>query len=377
MNELNIGNFMKDKSNEDLVIKLEEPNLETTNDQVQEIVQPSEVVEQTQQVTNDTVDENQQSDSSLTPSNSEPTQEEKKLKITDDLAFNYLSEKLGKDIKSYDDLKIENENPLESDPYLKSLYEWRKKTNRPLEDWIKYQKDYSQLSDMDVAKEFLQYEYPELTEKEISLELRKYQSTEDDFEDESALKTLELKKLATKGRKVLQELNTQLEQPNTANLTPELKQDLEIAREYKTLLQQQEQSQKQYSQAINKESLSTDSFELNLSDDLKISYKLSEQNKKELPQLIDTMPHWKNQDGSWNYKAVINDAIKISHFDKMVKLAYEQGLSAGKESIISEAKNTTLSQPLPNGANAQDGRKGIEIEGFDEFLGQKGMKIRF
>jgi hypothetical protein len=55
------------------------------------------------------------------------------------------------------------------------------------------------------------------------------------------------------------------------------------------------------------------------------------------------MPHWRNEDGSWNHRAVVEDGIKIQNFDKMVQLAYEQGLNSGKDELIKETKNTNFS----------------------------------
>ena len=87
------------------------------------------------------------------------------------------------------------------------------------------------------------------------------------------------------------------------------------------------------------------------------------------------MPHWRNEDGSWNHQAVVNDAIKIKHFDDMLKLAYEQGLNSGKEELIAETKNITLDSvnntPQPNSSAK------VQIEGLDDYLGNRGVKLRF
>ena len=133
---------------------------------------------------------NEPTGSSLNTNNPEPTGNEP-LTVTDELLFKSLSEKLGKEVKSFDDL---TPAPLEIDPQVKALNEWREKTGRPIEDFFKYQRDFTQVNDLEIAREFLQIEYPTLTSDEISLELEKFVPSEDDLDTDTAKKNLKLKK---------------------------------------------------------------------------------------------------------------------------------------------------------------------------------------
>lgn len=324
---------------------------------------------------NDELPEN----SSLEPETQEPPIQNElsnKVEINDELALKYLNEKLGKQVNSFDELiEVKVENPLNDDPYLKSLYEWRQKTGRPIEEFQKYQKDYNSVDDFEVARELLQLEYPTLTSDEIQLELERYAPDELDDDREAAYKRLELKKLATRGREVLSSFKADLEKPSEVLLSPELKQDLELARTVKENYARQQEETKVYSENIRLSSQKTETFEINLGDDLKLNFRIPDESKKELPTLIETMPHWRNEDGSWNHQAVVNDAIKIKHFDDMLKLAYEQGLNSGKEELIAETKNITLDSvnntPQPNSSAK------VQIEGLDDYLGSRGVKLRF
>lgn len=324
---------------------------------------------------NDELPEN----SSLEPETQEPPIQNElnnKVEINDELALKYLNEKLGKQVNSFDELiEVKVENPLDDDPYLKSLYEWRQKTGRPIEEFQKYQKDYNSVDDFEVARELLQLEYPTLTSDEIQLELERYAPDDLDDDREAAYKRLELKKLATRGREVLSSFKADLEKPSEALLSPELKQDLELARTVKENYARQQEETKVYSENIRLSSQKTETFEINLGDDLKLNFRIPDESKKELPTLIETMPHWRNEDGSWNHQAVVNDAIKIKHFDDMLKLAYEQGLNSGKEELIAETKNITLDSvnntPQPNSSAK------VQIEGLDDYLGSRGVKLRF
>lgn len=348
----------------------EEQQIETDLEEpAEELVQPSQE--------NNGDDELPEEKSSLTPPVSEPpVQEEVKVTIDDESVLQYLNEKLGREVTSFEELsQTKVENPLDSDPYLKNLYEWRQKTGRPIEDWYKYQKDYNSLSDVEAARELLQHEYPTFTPDEIELELERFRPDELDDDREAALKNLELKKLATRGRDVLSKLKSELGEP-TGNLNPEIQEDLNLAKAVKETYAKEQQERKDYSDNIKLSSSKTENFEIKLNDDLAINFKIPEEGKRELPTLIDTMPHWKNEDGSWNHQSVVNDAIKIKYFDQMLKLAYEQGVNSGEDKIIKEAKNTNFNASDPI-AQQNNNKNKVEIEGLDDYLGNKGVKMRF
>jgi hypothetical protein len=89
------------------------------------------------------------------------------------------------------------------------------------------------------------------------------------------------------------------------------------------------------------------------------------------------MPRWVNPDGSNNYDAMVEDAVKLEHFQDIIKLVYEQGVSAGSDQVIKDAKNSTLGE---GGSPDQGGggKKSHNIEGIDELLDKYGgSKIRF
>lgn len=379
MAELKIGSFKPDSSQyadlglnkvEDIIIpqvKVETPVEPETPAQPEVIVEPKEPV-------NPEPVQPEVKESSLTPNipESQPIVEPE---IDDSKALKYLSEKLGKEFKTLDDLKS-SENPLEKDPYLKELYDWRKKTGRPIEDFVKYQKDYDKLSDVEVAREFLQHQYPSFTKEEIEEELNSLIPSEDDLEYEAKNKSRQLKKYALQGRGVLKEFVSELGKPTQTSLSPEVQQDLELAKKVKEDYAVSKQAAEQYNKAIKSTVSSIENIKMNLSEGLDIDFIVPADSKKTLPDLINTMPHWKNSDGSFNHKAIVEDAIIIKHYKDMIKLAFEQGKNSGGEEIIKQAKNTTLGQPAPRDGSLNN-KKGVIIEGYDDFIGKSNIKLKF
>ncbi len=313
--------------------------------------------------------------------NTEVKQSEDKTIVNTDLGedviFKQLSEKLGREIKSYDDLKPSEQTAVELDPQVKLINEWKEKTGRPVEDFFKFQKDYTQVSDADVAREFLQLEYPTFTREEINLELENLLPSEDDLDSEAAKKSLELKKYAIKGRKALEALKQDLGTPSTNSLTPEIKQKLEFADKVQSQITANEAMQADYNKQIEQASLSNSAMKLNLDDSLSIDFKIPDEDRKTLPTLLNEMPHWRKEDGSWNHQAVVEDAIKIKYFDSMIRLAYEQGLNSGKDDILKQAKNTTLGNPNTESSEQGTGSKKPIIEDIDKILGKQKLSMKY
>ena len=357
-----------------------EQNSETNKQVAENSVEPSESITQTTepQVTNQETQTEQKS--SLTSDREGDTGIEKPTipnpvyDPTEDQLFKHLSDKLGREVKSLEDLKPKEVN---IDPQVKALNEWKEKTGRPIEDFFKFNKDYSSVSDIEIAREALQLEYPTLTREDIELELStKFIQNEDDLDTDIARKNLELKKYATKGRQALEQMKGDLGQPSDYVLTPEIRQEVEFAKEMKKQIEDNKAYQTSYNEGINNATNQTESVPLRLSDDLSIDYKVSQEDKKSLQSFINEMPHWRNEDGSQNFQEIVKDSMKIKYFDNIVKLAYEQGLNAGKDQIVKDAKNITIDQSNNMNTQQSTGRKKPIYENLPKHFLNSGLSIK-
>lgn len=362
---LRVGGYKPESDEIDLTINSgTEPQQETHEEEI--VVNTEAPVEEPTQTPEPTVE---------TPIENTPQEAVETNTITDELLFGHLSEKLGREVKSLEELIPQQTNPLDEDPYLKQLADWRKQTGRPIEDWIKYQKDYNSMDDGEVVREFLQHKYPTFTKEEIDLKLSDLYPDEDlDDDREIAKKKLQLKELAIDGRSTLNSLKSDLGTPSF-NLPPEQKADLELAKKVKEQQVLIDAEQKAYADNIKRVSDTINKFNVQLSDDLAIDYLITDQTRKELPSFLNTMPHWRNQDGSWNHEAVVNDAVKIKHFNDIIKMAYEQGLNSGKEEVIKQSKNSNFQAIDPAASNNQSS-SGIVVEGLDELRGGHGLSFK-
>lgn len=295
--------------------------------------------------------------------------------LSEELLFSTLSEKLGREVKSYEDLIQE---PMEIDPRVKELNEWSRQTGRPMEDYFKVQKDYSQVSDEDVAREYLRTKYPTFTDEELAYKMQTMLPDEDDLDEDKIKKGMEMKIFTGEARQYFQSVQKELSKPVDNLMTDEVKEKVSYYDQIKAQIDGQAQASQDYFNGLRQASSATDKLKLNLGEGLDIDFNVAEDKRKNIPEFINDMPHWKKQDGSWNHEAVVQDAYKIKFFDELIKLAYEQGMNSGQSQTIKGQNNITLDAQKSAASQTQDtGAKKPVIEGIDKILGGQKLKFKF
>ena len=308
-------------------------------------------------------------------------QEQPTAEINDDVVLQFLSDRQGTPITTLDDLFTEPEpivNPLDEDPQLKEIYEWRKRTGRPVTDWAKFQKDYNAMSDVDVAREILQLRY-NLTPAELDLEMANYIPSETDLDEDKARKSLNLKKFAVDGRKELNNLRSEFDTtlPGVqASLTTEQQQKIDFYNTYQQEQANAQQAANSYNESVKNTIQGFQSIPLKLDNDLTIDYNLTTDNKTTLQEFMN-MPHWFNEDGSYNFQSVVADSVFLQNKDKIIELAYQQGIAKGKEQEDVTSRNITLQQSRQTMDTAVTESNKIILEGAENFNSPRGTKIRF
>jgi hypothetical protein len=292
--------------------------------------------------------------------------------ISDEVLFSKLSERLGKEVKSAEDLK----SP-QLDPELLQLMEWKEKTGLPLSEWTSYNRDFSKMGDMDVAREILAKEYPNFSKEEIDFSLKKFIYDEDVDDDRDKMsKSIELKKFAKKGRESLEAKRLELvSSASKSVLTPEQQEAIDFANQARKQSEGVKTQQEAYSKGIFEASKSLESIDLKLSDDLTIKYNIPNEVKQGLPKMISEMPNWYNPDGTYNHSNVVKDVAKVANFEAIMKSAYEQGIAVGTERSIKSSKNiVTPGSPSPDSGPP---KKGNVTDVISNLVGSRsGNKLR-
>lgn len=296
--------------------------------------------------------------------------------LSDDRVLTYLSEKLGREVKSLEDLTpaeaAETQDPFNGDEELKAIAEWKERTNRPVSEYYKFQKDYEKMEPLEVVRENLQLLYPDFTPEEIAMEMEEYVVDEDiDTDNEAARKRLKLKKAAVSAKENLNQYKSTFDTPVEPKLSKEQKEAISFYEKYQEQTDKVKAQTEQYDSAIKTEVSNLKSIPLNLDKDLSIDLNLSKEEIQGLPDLVKNMPHWYNEDGSHNHSAIVKDAVKIANFDKAVKLAYEQGVNKGIEQEDKDSRNVDFTGARKGQPDSEDE---IVVEGADGFL-SGGLKF--
>ena len=374
-------------NNEEATEQTEETTEETTIDLSTEETNTEETAEETvvestnTEIETEETEETEETSSLNTEETETSTVEETETEttevvtpeVTEEMILKSLSEKLGREVTSFDDLTPAD--PLAGNEYVQGLLEWQNKTGRPIEDYVKFQKDFNEVADIDIAREFLQIKYPTFTNDEIQFELeRNFIAGEDDLESDIKVKSIDLKKFAAEGRAELNKLRMDLGKPNPQAFTAEVQQQLDFATQVQAQIKANEEAQTKYTADATKAVGMVENIELPLAEGVKLNFRV-ETSQEALTDMVLNSSQWKDANGNVDHLAVARDAAKLANFDSMLKLAYEQGLAAGTDEVIKETKNTTLDSTVKNAAEVQSG-KGMVVEGLDKYLGKKGMSIR-
>jgi hypothetical protein len=258
-----------------------------------------------------------------------------------------LVEKTGGKFNNWEELTQMAAQPkqTELDARLAEVQEYLNKGGS-FEDFVLTQAtDYDGLSDLELVKEKMLIDNPEMDETDIDFLLdRKYKLDDEKFEeDEVRLSMIELKKDAKAAKTTLKELQDKLRLPDVKP-QQNLSQDLEKQ-------QQEQQAQiaeqrKQWVENINKSIV--DLKEVNFTvGDQEFKHSVTDEQRANIGKLNDDLNTFFNkyqkQDGSFDYNALHQDRYKIEYFDQIMRSAVSQAKSTGAEDIIKDIKNPSVS----------------------------------
>lgn len=304
--------------------------------------QPAESQPTTQEPSN-VVDLTQESSLNTEETNvdeSQVSQQQEGEEISDDeVVLQYLSEKLGRDLTSFDDLNTTTSTETESNDFasdqLRVINEYVKNTGRTVQDYLNTQTvDLSNVSDDAVLKEYLRLDNPNLTEAELN-----------DY-------------MATTYKMDKEEYNER--QMNAGKV--QLMKDAKAARDYFNEVKEEyamptESENSSISQEDREEWISTMSAEV---DDLDgISFAMNDQGEEFVYQLDDDarneikgynsdlesfFDQYVDQSGNWDFDKLNTDMYILNNIDKIVRGVANQYRSKGTESVINEIKNPSFAQ---------------------------------
>ena len=331
--------------------------------QTEEPATEPQATEQVSETTQVEVEENTQPQAEESSLNTETNVEQQEDVDVDGLVLGYLSETLGMDLNSIDDLKSSiAPQQAEIDERVKVIADFVEKTGRSPEDWFQYQAiNPSEMDDLTAIKMSMTSEYPDLASEEIDMLVgSKYKLDEDLYtEDEIKLSKLQLKIDANKSRTAIEDLRTSYTMP--------------IAKETEAV---QSPIDEQWIEAMTNETnalealsfdLPSGEFNFGITDDYR--GQLIDKNSN-LETFFD---QYVDQNGQWDYDTFNSHRALVDNIDAIAKSIYQQGLSDGQRKIVDQAAN--VSSQSPNVATGNNSGNNLEQQILDALNVDKTLRF--
>ena len=324
----------------------------------QQTEEPATEPQATEQVSENT--QPQVEESSL---NTETNVEQQEDVDVDGLVLGYLSETLGMDLNSIDDLKSSiAPRQAEIDERVKVIADFVEKTGRSPEEWFQYQAiNPSEMDDLTAIKMSMTSEYSDLSPEEIDMLVgSKYNLDEDLYtEDEIKLSKLQLKIDANKSRQSIEQLRSNYELPAT--------QQTEAV---------QSPIDEQWIEAMTNETNALEALSFDLPSG-EFNFGITDDYRSQLidknSNLETFFDQYVDQNGQWDYDTFNSHRALVDNIDAIAKSIYQQGLSDGQRKIVDQAAN--VSTQSPNVATGNNSGNNLEQQILDALNVDKTLRF--
>ena len=276
-------------------------------------------------------------------------QQEEGEEISDDeIVLQYLSEKLGRDITSFDNLsntEYETESNDFASEQLRVINDYVKNTGRTVQDYLNTQTvDLSDVSDDAVLKEYLRLDNPDLTEAELNDYMTatyKMDKEEYSTRDMNAGK-VQLKNDARAAREYFNEIKQEYAMPDES---------------FDTGVSEEERGEWLGQMESEVDDLEGLSFEMNDQGE-EIVYNLDDEARNEIKNYNSNLENffdkYVDENGDWDFDALNTDMYILNNVDKIIRGVANQYRSKGTESVINEIKNPSFTQDKQEAPQRQE-----------------------
>lgn len=270
----------------------------------------------------------------------EPEQVQYSQQDVEGAVFSYLSERLGRDVTSLEELAA----PQKLDEGLEVIAKFVQDTGRRPEDWFAYQQlNPSEMDDFTALRVQMASDHPNLSGDEVNLLLKSKYKLDPDVhtEQEIQLSQLQLKMDGQKAKDSIETLRSGYIAPK--------QQEVEQA-ETAPLIDESWIAEMSY----NVDALT--GLEFDLGGDKTFTFGLDDAYKGQLKQknaqLENYFDPYVREDGSWDYDALSSHRAVVDNIDTIVQSAYRQGMSDGQRGVVTNAANVQTA--APNDASGQN-----------------------
>jgi hypothetical protein len=351
------------------------PVEEKSQQQVEQELLEKHEQEQNNELVEETNVENTETQQEKT--NTQPSE----LKEEDVLSF--IKNRYNKEITSVDQLFTEREDSEELPEDVAAYFDYKKKTGRGIEDYVKLNRDFSSMNEDQLLKEYLLATGEAIDNEDVEVLMEDF-SYDEELDDEKDIKKIKLrkKKSIAKAQKFFEEQKEMYKQPlesSTVGISKEDQEELEAYKQYlNTAKTQQEEVQRKrdwFVKKTNEVFQDFKGFEFKVGD-TSLTYNPGNVNDIKETQM-DTnnfIKKFLDDQGLIKDAAGYHKSLAIAmNPERFAKFFYEQGKSDATEDVARKMKNINMTERrAPEVARSKDG---LQIRALNPSEG-RGLKIK-
>lgn len=276
--------------------------------------------------------------------------------LTNDEVFSFLSERLGRDVSSLDDLqqKEVDTNSLFASERLQTINDFVKNTGRTVEEYLATQSlNTEDMTDVEAVAKQLALENPELSSDDIHAYIQHtYKQSEEGFtESEKSFGNVQLKRDAKKAKDYFNKLKADYSEP--------IKQEEGLSEEAKS----------QWIESMKSSVKDVEGIEFAISDKETFNYNLDDAARESLvtsnSNLDNFFEKYVGEDGKWDFDSLNKDIFILNNFEDILRSVANQYKGQGTEDIIKDIKNPSTT---PDRQSTGAGTKSWQQQLADELF---------
>jgi|5B_taG_2_1085324.scaffolds.fasta_scaffold00810_13 hypothetical protein len=295
----------------------------------------------------------------------------------------YIKNRYDKQIDSVGQLFDEKESNQELPEDVAAYFEYKKKTGRGIEDYVKLNQDFDSMDENTLLKNYLLSTEEGLDSDDVDVLLDDY-TYDEEVDDETDIKKIKLakKKAIGRAKKYFNEQKEMYKQPlesSTVDVSESEKEEREAYNQYleqaKSFEEEQKRRRDWFVEKTNEVFSDFKGFDFKVGEDQVLTYipTNAEELKKRNLDTNNFMKRFVDENGLISDAAGFHRALAIaSNPERYAKFFYEQGLSAGTEDVTRKMKNINMSERK---APEVSTKGGVQVRSLNPDNG-RGLKIK-
>lgn len=302
--------------------------------------------------------------------------------LNEESVLSFIKNKYGREINSLDELTAAQESE-EMPEDVAAYYKYKKETGRGIDDYVRLNKDFDELTPDTLLREYLSATEEGLDSEDIDMLMDEY-SFDEDIDDDADIKKIKIarKKTIAKAKKYFNEQKEKYRVPlesSGSSISESDSKDLEAYKQYiESSKTYEEELRRKHDWFIKKTNDVFGSefkgFEFTL-DDKKVTYSPGDATelKKAQSDTSTFLKKFLNEDGLVEDAVGYHKALSIAmNPEKFAKFFYEQGKAEATDDVMRKTKNINMSERKTPEVTSKGG---MQIKSLGSDSG-RGLKIR-